>query len=454
MRKTESTGLANRLTAVVLLSVFLVTSAGGWVLRQQLHATLERSFETQLKDRTERLLLHFHTLGIPAAQSDRQGQGDFGRIFSGWYWVLVQQEQVLHSRSNWDSPLDATKATDLHGDQRLWLLQDATGRTLLGMRQQVSLDGRSASLHVFGPADELHAEWSRINRVLLIMQLVTLLGLSLFVTVAVRWGLTPLRRLQHQLRQVHLGQRTGVGSGFGADLEPLASTLDDVLNRNAEVVARAQHQAADLSHSLKKPLALITLEARKETVSGDWLRHQVLALSETIDRHMARLGSGAGGKERVAFHTELQSLLNLMRRLHAERRLRWVYGSSTTDESIGQNASTWRGNTADFKEMVGNLLDNAGKWASEQVRVTCLRVKRTNCEFPLILLRVEDDGPGLSAAQIASAALRGQRFDEATPGHGLGLAIVRDIAESHGGQLELCPSPLGGLRCDLWLPAH
>lgn len=452
MSRLDKFGLATRLMVLVLLAVFLATSIGGWALRERLHTVVERGFEAQVKDRLERLLLQFEVNGVHAARSDRIGQGDFGRIFSGWYWVVLQHGQTQHSRSSWDSPLDPTNATDLHGDQRIWTLIDPTGRPLLGLSRAVVLEGRPAVVYVFGPMDETLTEWALIDRVLLVTQLLTLLGLALLAVVAVRWGLVPLRRLQTHLQRVNLGQAPRVGSGFGTDLDPLAATLSDVLSRNAEVVARAQHQAADLSHALKKPLALMALEARKETVSGSWVQSQVRTLSHTIDRHLARVGSGVGSQEPVSVCAVLHRILSLMWRLHADRGLYWGTVGSALGQTPAAQCPVWRGNVADLEEMLGNLLDNAGKWATTRVEVGVEYLPAQATRSAAVLLWVADDGPGLSGAQLAQVAQRGQRFDQAVPGHGLGLAIVRDLAEAHQGQLNLSTNSMGGLRCELLLP--
>lgn len=441
-------GLATRLTALSVLAVFVGTSVGGWMLREYLHASIERSFEAQLKDRLDRLLLQFEGGGVQATRSDRAGQGDFGRIFSGWYWVVTQDGTEHQSRSSWDSPLDLRRATDLHGNARLWTLTDATGRPLLGLRHSVVVDGVPSEVHVFGPMEQTLAAWAHIDRVLLTVQALMLLCLALLVAMAVRWGLAPLRRMQARMQQVHQGRLPAVGQGFSADLDPLAAVLDQVLSRNEQVVARAQNQAADLSHALKKPLALLTLEARKATLPGPWVLAQAQALSHTIDRHLARLGSGAGTQEPVPVCAVLQRILGLMQQLHADRGLHWATHGCPPSGS----GPLWRGNAADLEEMLGNLLDNAGKWAGAQVQVGVQWTQAQNSPSPAVCLLIDDDGPGLSEGQLAQAAQRGRRFDEEVPGHGLGLAIVRDLAETYQGRLELRSSPLGGLRCELHLP--
>ena len=431
--------------ALSLAAAFLATSVGGWLLRERLHAALERSFEYQLKDRIESLAAQLEAAGLVATRGNQLEQGDFGRIFSGWYWVMQRGQDTYRSRSSWDSTLHTDRAIDLRGDARLWTLADPTGRPLLGIRRHLVVDGESAQLHVFGPMEGTLQEWRRINRILLSTQLALLLTLVVLTVLVVRLGLAPLRRLQLQLERVQSGQTQSVGQGYGADLDPVAAAVDQVLKRNTKVVERAQHQAADLSHALKKPLAILGIEARKPSIPGPWLQTQVQAMSHTIDRHLARFASGAGSTDWVQAHSVVQRIIALMQNIHHPKALQWELDGvdiGGTDSA----AVRWRGVASDLEEMLGNLLDNAGKWASQQVRVT-LRQGDGG-----MVVTIEDDGPGLSPAQLALAAQRGRRFDEAITGHGLGLAIVGDIAQTYGGQLTLGSSALGGLQCILRLP--
>lgn len=444
--RIEHWSLAVRLIVFSLTATFIGTSVGGWMLRERLHAAVERSFESQLKNHLEYLVAQFEALGVPAARSHRLEQGEFARIFSGWYWSVHQGDTVYQSRSSWDSPLRTHLAHDRYGDGRLWSLDDPTGQPLMGVVQSVTLDGNKAQLYVFGPAQETLQEWQRIDIILLTVQLGLLLALALLSVVSVRIGLQPLRHLQQQLDWVHAGKVHRVGSGFGPDLDPVAMAVDQVLAGNAKVVERAQHQAADLSHALKKPLALLGIEARKAHVSGTWLQEQVQAMSRNIDRHLARFGSGGGNADWVDVEVVLQRINVLMQKIHHQKNLQWDIAATAV---LSSGALRWRGVRADLEEMLGNLLDNAGKWGRSQVFIT---VNKDDRDW--VVVCIDDDGTGMSVQQLEQVVHRGQRFDEHVAGHGLGLAIVRDIAEIYGGQLILEQSPLGGVRCRLMLPCY
>jgi signal transduction histidine kinase len=437
-RRLDGLGLSARLMALGLLSALLIGGAGGWVLREQLHRLVLRSFELALLERSDRLQAELASLPDERLALERiESAGDFGRIFSGWYWQLSYRGEERRSRSLWDSGLQLAQARPLPQNAGLLQLTDPRGEAILGTRRVLLLGGEAATLHVFGPARETQGEWRRIDQVLLLSQGAFILALLGFTVLQLRLGLAPLRRLRERLGAVKSGAAEQLGQGYGPDLDPIAGEMDEVLSRNARIVERARHHAADLSHALKKPLALLGAEARGGAVGSERVKAQVQMMAGLIDRHLARAGSGAGDLRHVAVAPRLAALLALMRRLHGDRGLDWALDVP--------EALRWSGEASDLEEMVGNLLDNAGKWAGQRVRVSA-RVLGNGVE-----IQVDDDGPGLQDEQLAQAVQRGRRFDESVEGHGLGLAIVSDIAQTYGGRLELVRSALGGLGCRLLL---
>lgn len=327
---------------------------------------------------------------------------------------------------------------------RSGLLLQARGprqERLLVLEKDIDALGQTATLRVFGPMDQVLADLDRIDRVLLGATTLFLLAVALATWLQARVGLRPLQRLQAALRAVQTGHARTVappGPGFGPDLDPLARTLDSVLERNARVVERARHQAADLSHALKKPLAVLALEAQRAAPDPAALQTQARAMERVIDRHLARLASGAGSVERTDAGAAARQVLALVQRLHAHRALHWTLDLP--------GPVTWNGSPADLEEMLGNLLDNAGKWARSAVAVS------VRADGDGIAIAIEDDGPGLPPEQREAALQRGQRFDQQAEGHGLGLAIASDIAGTYGGSLALETARSGGLCAVLRLP--
>ncbi|HSI57843.1 MAG TPA: sensor histidine kinase [Ideonella sp.] len=435
----ERLGLGTRLAALGIAATLLVTGLGGWMLRQSVHTTVLRSIEQGLAQRVERILVHLQVAPDGTILENRSRSADeFNQIFSGWYWQLESPGQTLRSRSLWDSRLDAAATQTLKAGSPLLRATGPRNEPIVGLRREVDVGGKPAVLYVFGTALETDGELARLDRVLLVTQAALVAALLLATLAQVRWGLRPLRRLHAALSRVRKGDEERIGHGYGPDLDPLAREMDEVLARNARVVARVRHHAADLSHALKKPLALLGAEAGAAQVRGELVRSEVASMARVIDRHLSRAGSGAGERRRIDVHEPLAALVALMGRLHGERDLVWHLNAPS--------GLHWSGEPTDFEEMLGNLLDNAGKWAARRVEVGVW------LDAGCLVVQVQDDGPGIPELQIDEATRRGRRFDETTEGDGLGLAIVCDIAETYGGRLALASSALGGLRASLWLP--
>jgi signal transduction histidine kinase len=433
----ERWGLGARLFVIGALAALLVSSLGGWVLRQQVQDSLYKSFGQRLDEKAQRLIAEMVVLpGGGLGLAPGRNNDEFGRIFSGWYWQLESAGEVLGSRSLWDSSLNTASARPIAGNPPLQRLNGPQDIPLLGRAHPVASDGQQAILHVYGPAGEIEEELAQLESILLITQLLLVGALLLISFLQLRLGLAPLRRLRNRLSAVRAGDAERIGSGYGADLNPLAGELDLLLARNAKIVARARGHAADLSHALKKPLSILNSDAAIQ--QQPMLRQQVTSMSRLIDRHLARAGSGAGEIRPIAIGERIASLVALMRRLHQERPLNWHV--SVADDLH------WRGEPTDFEEMLGNLLDNACKWAASKVSVDAV------ASATEIVITITDDGPGLSTEQIEQIGIRGRRFDESIEGSGLGLVITADIAETYGGDMELGRAEAGGLQVTLRLP--
>ena len=430
-------GLAGRLILFGLLTASLLALMGGWLLHQGLHESMRRSFEQRLDERADLVAARFSVRpGASPIYAEPRSGDDFERIFSGWYWQLSGAGVQLHSRSLWDGELGHIRALS---SQRL----DAVGpqqEPLFGVARQLALAGHGElRLEVFGPAAPVLDELRAFDRSLWFLLLGLLFALGALTLVQVRLGLRPLARLRSALDEVEDGTRERLGAGYGPDLDPFAAQLDALLARNARIVTRARGHAADLAHALKKPLALLRSEAElKSAVPAALIDDASQAMTRLIERHLARAGSGAGDQRKVALRPRVEALVQLMRQLHGTRALIWQVDVPA--------ALNWRGEPTDLEEMLGNLLDNAGKWARSQVRI------EARAADGYLILVIDDDGPGLSPEQLAQAAQRGRRFDEQVEGSGLGLAISADIALTYEGRLVLSAGPLGGLRAELRLP--
>ncbi len=274
-----------------------------------------------------------------------------------------------------------------------------------------------------------------------------LLGLALVAStiVQVRYGLRPLKRLGAAVGMVRTGEAPRIIGTYPPDLAPLAGELNLLIDANHEILDRARTQVGNLAHALKTPLSVMLNEAEAGDANlPQTVRTQAAVMRDQVqyylDRARAAALSGAlGGVTEVA-----PSLDALIRTFAKIAQGRAITGSHTVPASV-----RFRGDRQDLEEMLGNLLDNAFKWAKAKVTVSLDRPDGVG----RIALLIDDDGPGLPEEALADVLKRGRRLDEATPGSGLGLSIVVDLAKLYGGELALERSPLGGLRARLVLPS-
>jgi signal transduction histidine kinase len=270
----------------------------------------------------------------------------------------------------------------------------------------------------------------------------------LFGFLQIRRGMSPINELRHQLAAVHKGVSARVGGSYPAEVQPLVDDLNALLDERERRVGRALAKAGDLAHGLKTPLAVLAHEAQQARTAGHEqlaaeIDHQIDRMRRQIDYHLAHArsaASSASSAARSSVAASAEGLARALQRLHAERGLRI--------EIDAPASHAFRGQREDLDEMLGNLLDNACKWARTGVRLTCSK------EGEQIVIAIDDDGPGIDPSMREAVMRRGVGADEGTQGSGLGLAIVRDLADIYSGSISLGESPMGGLSARLTLPAQ
>lgn len=412
-------------------------------------ALLGELFKRSARDRLDNELQQDMLTLLAQAEIDAEGQlqlrqepndARFQRVFSGAYWQIADGsgKVLLQSRSLWDETLPVAASA-----------AGAAARNLPGPLQQ-SLRARVQQVRL-PRANEPYVAVVATDRSALdadvaafrqrsAMALAVLVAAWLAVLASqVHFGLRPLQRLGTQLERVRRGDTQRIDTaGLGAEIAPLGDELNALLDHQQRMVARARTSAQDLAHALKTPLSVLAAEADGE--GREWrttLREQGARMQASVDRYLAA-GLTADHRERTLVAAVAQAMCRLMARVHGERALQFQAEGIADDLQFA-------GASADLEEMLGNLLDNAGKWAQRDVTVTA-RVDEGQ-----LRIDVRDDGPGLAAEALAQVTQRGVRLDERESSSGLGLAIVGDIAASYGGRLAL-ENAQPGLRATLWLP--
>lgn len=432
----------------------------GWGLSSLFHRHVQIQFQTELTSHLDQLTAQLavdaqNVLTLQMPLSDPR----LTRPFSGYYWQIDRVAGgpdgvgALRSRSLWDHVLSLPAPELAGGDSPRVHIAGPQGQWLNAVMRTVQLDDTPGqapiTLRLMAAVDErfLLEPVAQFNSTLWLALAVLAVGLVVAASVQVWVGLAPLRALRQALGQIHSGKTQRLEGQFPTEVMPLIDDFNQVLAQNAQVVERARTHAGNLAHALKTPLSVLANAAQAQGNAPSELallvNEQVDIARKQVNYHLARAQAAAASRL-PGVKTELLpvilGLVRVMQRIHAERAL------DVQVEPMAANLC-FRGETQDLQEMLGNLLDNACKWAVHHV------VVKARPDEQGLVITVDDDGPGLPPAQRDVVLQRGVRADEQVHGSGLGLAIVDDLTRLYGGSVVLVDSPICGLRAMLTLPA-
>ena len=382
------------------------------------------------------------TLSLPREPPDPR----FATPYGGLYWQIEGEGRSLRSRSLWDRGLGTVP--DGEGEPAVGDLSGPDGGRLIAVTRRVTIphSGGTAALAVTAAEDRRDLAQSRASFLrLLVPALIALfVALTLAMALFVRRALGPFRTLRADLAAVHAGAKPRLSEAFPEEVRPLVADLNRLLDAQERDLERARTGAADMAHGLKTPLAVLDALARRtegaDPALAEEIAEQARAMGRQVERTLARARAASGGLRRRACPAApvAKRIAGALRRLPDGEALRW-------EIAIPADLA-FPGDEDDLTEILGNLLDNARKWAHRRIAVS------GGADGTEARLVVEDDGPGMSEAAIAGIA-RGRRWDESRPGTGFGIAIARDLAEAAGAGMRLDRSDLGGLRVTLvWAP--
>lgn len=399
-------------------------------------------------DRTAKLIAGQVALAPDGALSLPREPPDsrFSAPYGGLYWQVERADRgagdALRSRSLWDRGLGTVP--DAVTEPAIGDLPGPDGGRLIAVTRRVSIpaNGGTAALTVTVAEDRRDLAESRATFLrLLVPSLVALFAaLTLAMSLFVRRALSPFRTLRADLAAVHAGTRARLPETFPEEVRPLVADLNRLLDAQERDLERARTGAGDMAHGLKTPLAVLDALARRtaaaDPVLSAEIAEQAHAMGRQVERTLARARAAAGGLRRRTCPVApvIERIMGALKRLPEGEALRWEISAP---DGLGFPADE-----GDLTEILGNLLDNARKWAHRRIRVSGQAAAGEAC------LVLEDDGPGMSEAAIAGIA-RGRRWDESRPGTGFGIAIARDLGEAAGVQMRFGRSELGGLRVEL-----
>jgi signal transduction histidine kinase len=409
-----------------------------------LDATLTETLDFHVESLTGALL----EAGDPQSPDIALADPRFERPRSGWYWIIYNGDGELMNLSTSVVGIDLS-GLDAEADafgRSSAIITDAFGTQLRVVQRVVTLDAQSYRITVSGNLTEileLVSEFRGQTFIVLGAVGVMLAAMSAFVA---RIALRPIGLLSKAVEAVREGDSAEVSGTYPTEIAPLAEEVNELLRSNTQIIERARNQVGNLAHGLKTPIAVLRNEASaKKGALADVVSSETEKMSNMVSTYLerARLAARTSvvGKKADATMIMLR-LTRVMRKIHPNVTIAF----QRPDASL----PWFRGDEADLEEMAGNLLDNACKWSGGQVGVR-LSAERSD-KGTQLLVRIDDNGPGLSEADAQKVLRRGVRLDEKTPGTGLGLDIVKELVDVYGGSLELKRSQLGGLLVELRLP--
>jgi len=452
--------LATRLFLSASAWVVVILVITGFVLSSVYRSATERAFDRRLNLYLRTLIAEVAT---PDEPPDRQfqslGEPLFELPLSGWYWQITRTDSekadVRASRSLWDKKLPKLEDRGIEltaAGIRQAYVDGPEGQSLRMVERPVDLgaDGKFL-VSVAGDATEIFDETRSFDYYL--GGTFAALGIVLLLTTIfqVRFGLAPLKRISESIADIRSGRAERLEGVFPVEIAPLARETNALIDANREIVERARTHVGNLAHAIKTPLSVIVNEASAHTADpfADKVLEQADVMRDQVAHHLERARIAArvtvvGTVTEVA--PTIEALQRTMEKIHRHRGI--------VIQLKADARARFRGERQDLEEMVGNLVDNACKWAASQVFIEVLVERALEPDAGAMLrIIVDDDGRGLSAVERVQVSRRGQRLDESKPGSGLGLSIVVDLAALYGGSLALGSAPIGGLRAELVLPA-
>ena len=373
----------------------------------------------------------------------------FGTIGSGLYAELRDADgaPVWRSRSALGIEIPAGDAprsgVRLYGRE---LLADGTPALTLSLAVQWELPDGNYRPFVFKIAESLesfNAQVAGFRRQLFGWFAAVALIMLLSISILLRHLLRPLRQIENEIGEIEEGKRAGLSGQFPTELTGVARNMNLLIDRERARSDRYRKTLDNLAHSLKTPLAAMrTLLNQGGAEGADRLNEQIERMDEIV-RYQLRKPSASQAQNlvltRIPIAPEVDRLVAGLAKVYHDK--------APAIETEVASGLTFRGDGGDFLEMAGNLLDNACKWCRGTVRIAV-----TGAPGGEIRMVVADDGPGIPDEAADTLLQRGTRLDESTPGHGIGLAVVKELAESYGGALAIGSSDLGGAEFTVTIP--
>lgn len=373
----------------------------------------------------------------------------FSEPRSGWYWSVEPASAgvtggLRSSSMTGAIPSPSITAVPFNTEfQRSYVADGLAGEHLAVFESEFVLDtgNQIARFRVMGNESELEEEIAAFQRSLLIYLSLFGFGMIAINAIAILYGLQPLRRVRDALAMVREGTAQRLDGRFPAEIEPLANETNALIENNRRIVERSRTQVGNLAHSLKTPLAILLNEGRAlGGAKGKLIAEQAASMQQQVEHYLQR-ARVAAQRDSVVYRTPVKPLVERLARVIGK-----LNPNTELSVDLPEDDIVFAGEREDLEEMLGNLLENAMKWARGKVCISVAPLPGTEGEPDSFEIWIEDDGPGIPEDKARDALKRGRRLDESKPGTGLGLAIVTDLVNEYGGKLRLERGGLGGLK--------
>lgn len=434
LKTTLGLGLVISLVAIVLLQWWLVSVTFREITENYVVSRLQHEVDELLGsltfDQGDRAVLN---LG-------QETQFDV-RPFSGHYYRIEINDQIIRSPTLWDQdlPIEPIPA----GERRQMRLPGPLDQELMVLVQGFRKQGHAVTVAAAEDISAIQQQIATFQRNYFLLS-AALLGLLLILQYfLVRRALKPLHGVQEDLRKLGQGERHGVREEVPAEIRPLVKELNRLLSLLSQRVERSRQMVGNLAHALKTPLSVLVQAGESQELANQphirrTIAEQTRTIRERLERELsrARLAGDSSSGRRFNPAEDLRGLINVLRQAYPDRNIQL---------DVHADPAAWPAEREDMLELCGNLIDNACKWSRHNVTVSIPDTGQ-------LRLVIEDDGPGCPPEMRQQMSERGQRFDEQTSGHGLGLSIVRDIVALYDGDLVFDESAAGGLKVTVTLP--
>jgi signal transduction histidine kinase len=451
-----SRSLLFRLLSGTLTAIVLALLASGIMLDELFARQALRQAEVQLDQQLDHLIVHlaFDNNAQPQITGNALSDPRWQKPYSGLYGQITAANGtvVWRSRSLWDDIIPPTKT--LLATKKISTASGPNHQDLLLLSKTVKPEDQSSTWTISvainqQPLNESLREFRHTLWILLsALALLLLFAATLQAYVMMR----PLKHIKRALSNIYDGKEKSLQGNFPLEIEPLVHQFNHVLNHNEALVTRARQNAGNLAHALKTPLTILEQTAQQPITADNQseitqhMKLQIDIAKRYMEWHLARARADAVSPslgQRSSVNHVAQGLIRVLQKVYADRHLDF-------QNHLPSQTIWFAGEEQDLQEMMGNLLDNACKWAAKTVQIKAEITPDTTQNTLRIM--ISDDGPGIRDESQALALSRGGRLDELVSGSGLGLAIVADLARNYQGELKLNRSSWGGLQASLYLP--